>query len=79
MIILIIFVYCQIEDLFYNVPMRRKALKSSSEEYQKIIDIVSKSVVQLCKLVDFMYKYKWPMHAPLCDSLPCPTHSKISK
>ena len=74
-----IFVYCQVEDLFYNVPMRRKALKSLSEEYQKIIDIVSKSVVQLCKFVDFIYKYKWQMYSSLCDSLRCSTHSRISK
>jgi len=37
-----------VEDLFYNVPTRRKALKSASEEYQKIIDIVSKSVFNYC-------------------------------
>jgi len=31
-----------IEDLFYNVPMRRKSLKSNGEEYSKILDIISK-------------------------------------
>jgi DNA mismatch repair ATPase MutL len=32
----------EVEDLYYNVPTRRKALKSPAEEYQKIIDVVSR-------------------------------------
>jgi len=35
----------QVEDLFYNVLTRRKALKSPAEEYQKIMDVVSKLVL----------------------------------
>ena len=33
-----------VEDLFYNVPTRRKALKSPTEEYSKMADVVTKSV-----------------------------------
>lgn len=29
-----------VEDLFYNVSTRKKALKSPSEEYQKIFEVV---------------------------------------
>lgn len=34
-----------VEDLFYNVLIRRKVLKSFGEEYVKIVDVVSKYVI----------------------------------
>ena len=45
----------QVEDLFYNVPTRRRAFRSASEEYGKIADVVGKYAVH-CKGVAFSCK-----------------------
>ncbi|KFB53916.1 AGAP012192-PA-like protein [Anopheles sinensis] len=40
-----------VEELFYNVPMRKQALKTPNEEFQRISDVVSKYAVhnpQVC-------------------------------
>ncbi|KAK3390372.1 histidine kinase-like ATPase [Podospora didyma] len=44
-----------VEDLFYNVPTRRRAFRSASDEYNKIIDMVGKYAVH-CSHVAFSCK-----------------------
>lgn len=44
-----------VEDLFYNVPQRRRAFRSASEEYARIADIVGKYAVH-CQGVAFSCK-----------------------
>ncbi|KGO35882.1 DNA mismatch repair protein, C-terminal [Penicillium expansum] len=41
-----------VEDLFYNVPTRRRAFRSASEEYAKILDVVGRYAVH-CSGVAF--------------------------
>jgi DNA mismatch repair protein MLH1 len=45
----------QVEDLFYNVPTRRRAFRSASEEYAKILDLVGRYGVH-CAGVAFACK-----------------------
>lgn len=45
----------QVEDLFYNVPTRRRAFRSASEEYAKILDMVGRYAVH-CEGVAFSTK-----------------------
>lgn len=44
-----------VEDLFYNVPSRRRAFRSASEEYAKILELVGKYAVH-CQGVSFSCK-----------------------
>lgn len=44
-----------VEDLFYNIPTRRKAFRSASEEYNKILDMVGRYAVH-CSGVAFSCK-----------------------
>ncbi|KAK5660309.1 hypothetical protein OQA88_12849 [Cercophora sp. LCS_1] len=44
-----------VEDLFYNVPTRRRAFRSPSEEYKKIMDMVGHYAVH-CSKVAFSCK-----------------------
>ena len=41
------------EDLFYNVPTRRKALKSASDEHNALARIVIKFVSNTCSIFIF--------------------------
>jgi DNA mismatch repair protein MLH1 len=44
-----------VEDLFYNIPNRRRAFRSASEEYTKILDVVTKYGIH-CSEVAFSIK-----------------------
>ena len=50
----------QVEDLFYNIPTRRKALKSPMEEFQRVLDVMSRYAIHSGgKGVSFSCKKVW--------------------
>ncbi|ODQ67253.1 DNA mismatch repair protein MutL [Nadsonia fulvescens var. elongata DSM 6958] len=53
-----------VEDLFFNVPSRLRVFKSSSEEYSKILDVVSRYAIHT-KNVAFSCKKYGDSHASL--------------
>lgn len=65
-----------VEDLFYNVPTRRRAFRSASDEYNKIIDMVGRYAVH-CSHVSFSCKKQGesstsisvPAHASVIDRI----------
>jgi len=60
-----------VEDLFYNVPTRRRAFRSASEEYNKILDVVGRYAVH-CDGVAFSCKKSGESSTTIA------THSKSS-
>ncbi|KAJ3269445.1 DNA mismatch repair protein [Terramyces sp. JEL0728] len=39
-----------VEDLFYNIPTRKKAFKNTTEEYNKIVEVASKYAIHNAKV-----------------------------
>ncbi|KAI9732373.1 MAG: DNA mismatch repair protein [Cirrosporium novae-zelandiae] len=61
-----------VEDLFYNVPTRRRAFRSSSEEYAKILDLVGRYAIH-CSGVAFSCK----KHGDSNMGISTQSHAKI--
>ncbi|MDI1486365.1 MAG: DNA mismatch repair protein Mlh1 [Ramalina farinacea] len=59
-----------VEDLFYNVPSRKRAFRSPSEEYAKILDVVGRYAVH-CTGVAFSCK----KHADSATSISIPVNA----
>ncbi|KAL8738160.1 MAG: hypothetical protein Q9181_001018 [Wetmoreana brouardii] len=59
-----------VEDLFYNIPSRQKAFRSSSEEYAKILNVVGRYAVH-CTGVAFSCK----KHGDSATSISTPSNA----
>jgi len=66
----------QVEDLFYNVPTRRRAFRSASEEYAKIIEQVGKYAVH-CQGVAFTCKKHGDVGAGIAIPMAASTKDRI--
>ncbi len=65
-----------VEDLFYNVPTRKNALKSPADEYQRIIDVVTRFAVHnasvgfsLKKVTDAANDVRTPTNSTSVDNI----------
>ncbi|KAL9625266.1 MAG: hypothetical protein Q9160_000668 [Pyrenula sp. 1 TL-2023] len=65
-----------VEDLFYNIPTRRRAFRSASEEYTKILDVVGRYAVH-CLGVAFSLKKHGEAAAGLVTSATASTVDRI--
>ncbi|KAM0716901.1 hypothetical protein Q7P37_006753 [Cladosporium fusiforme] len=66
----------QVEDLFYNVPTRRRAFRSASEEYAKIAEQVGKYAVH-CQGVAFTCKKHGESGAGIAVHMAASTKDRI--
>lgn len=63
------------EDLFYNMPTRKQAFKNLNEEYQRILDVITKySIHYGDKKIAFTCK----KHGQNTPDLHCPVNSTSS-
>lgn len=65
-----------VEDLFYNVPVRRKALRSPAEEHGKVFEVVSRYAIHnanvgfaLRKQGQQNVEFRTPPHSTPCDNI----------
>uniref|UniRef100_A0A8C3F0N7 MutL homolog 1 n=1 Tax=Corvus moneduloides TaxID=1196302 RepID=A0A8C3F0N7_CORMO len=58
-----------VEDLFYNVNTRRKALKNPNEEYAKILEVVSSKVTPCQMLEPYPTPQQWTTLGPSLEML----------
>ncbi|OKL56282.1 hypothetical protein UA08_08467 [Talaromyces atroroseus] len=65
-----------VEDLFYNVPTRRRAFRSASEEYAKILDVVGRYAVH-CSHVAFSCKKHGDSGASISTAVTASTIDRI--
>ena len=54
-----------VQDLFYNVPTRRRVLKSASDEFNRIADVVSKYAIHNSGKSGFCLKKVGDAHSDL--------------
>jgi DNA mismatch repair protein MLH1 len=67
-----------VEDLFYNVPSRRRAFRSPSEEYSKVLEVVTRYAVH-CSHVAFSIKKHGESGAGFAVPVAATIHDRIKQ
>ena len=67
-----------VEDLFFNVPSRRRAFKSPSEEYAKVLEVVTRYAVH-CSHVAFSIKKHGESGAGFTVPVAATIHDRIKQ
>jgi DNA mismatch repair protein MLH1 len=65
-----------VEDLFFNVPIRRKAMRTGGEEYQKCVEVMTRYAIHFAGIA-FTYVTWRNAKYDVQVEIPCQVHECV--